>query len=230
MSLVIPRQPPPLRGSEPLTAFPQGVSPDSHFACVERAAPRSGPPFSSCRLDLRPSVLVLGVYLADKPNCIEHIVSLLDSTESYRVVQRWISIGEVASSRRVQEVTLWQQPDRAFKFPLINRLLTQEPLGDYEYLIVIDDDIQLQENFLRHFLAAQTSLDFRVAQPARTANSYVDHPIVVQRPEIFARQTQWVEVGPVVSIHRSVFGRVRSGPCQVHNLGGHWAQDQCPGW
>src|ERR1700757_3269297 len=116
MSLVIPRQPPPLLGSGPSTAFPQGASPDSHLACVEGAAPRSGPPFSSCRRDLRPSVLVLGVYLADKPNCIEHIVPLLDSTESYRVVQRWISIGDVASSRRVQEVTLWHQADRAFKF------------------------------------------------------------------------------------------------------------------
>jgi hypothetical protein len=205
MSLVNPRQPPPLRGTESSTDFIQGVSADSHFAYDPGATPRSGPPLSSCRRDLRPSVLVLGVYLADKPNCIEHIVSLLDSTESYRVVQRWISIGEISSSRRVQEVTLWHQPDRAFKFPLINRLLTQEPLGDYEYLIVIDDDVQLPENFLRHFLAAQTSLDFRVAQPARTANSYVDHPIVVQQAEIFARQTQWVEVGPVVSIHRSVF-------------------------
>jgi hypothetical protein len=150
-------------------------------------------------------VLVLGVYLADKPNCIEHIVSLLDSTESYRVVQRWISIGDVASSRRVQEVTLWHQVERVYKFPLINRLLTQEPLRDYEYLVVIDDDIQLPENFIQHFLAAQTALDFRVAQPARTLNSHVDHAIVVRQPQIFARQTRWVEVGPLVSIHRSVF-------------------------
>ena len=42
MSLVIPRQPPPLHGSEPSTAFLQGASPDSHFGCVEGAALRSG--------------------------------------------------------------------------------------------------------------------------------------------------------------------------------------------
>jgi hypothetical protein len=108
----------------------------------------------------------------------------------------------------VQQVTQWHQPTLAPKFRLINRLLSQERLGDYEYLIVIDDDIQLPENFLHLFLDAQAALDFRLAQPARTPKSYIDHPIVAQQAGTFARQTRWVEVGPLVSIHRSIFDLV----------------------
>ena len=54
-------------------------------------------------------------------------------------------------------------------------------------------------------IAMQRRLDFSIAQPARTSNSYIDHPIVEQQRGVVARRTQFVEIGPVVSFHRSVF-------------------------
>jgi hypothetical protein len=150
-------------------------------------------------------VLVLGVYLANRPSHIDSLVSKLSSPISHRVVQQWISLEGPASNPQLQNVTRWHQPTLAPKFLLINQLLSHEHLQDYEYLVVIDDDVQLPSNFLSRFLTAQAALDFRLAQPARTPNSYIQHPIVTQQSGTFARQTRWVEVGPVFSIHHSLF-------------------------
>ena len=46
---------------------------------------------------------------------------------------------------------------------------------------------------------------YRIAQPARTTNSFIDLPIVEQHPGLLARQTLFVEQGPVVSFHASTF-------------------------
>src|SRR5262249_40403857 len=59
--------------------------------------------------------------------------------------------------------------------------------------------------FMERFLRLQSDLGFSIAQPARTPNSSVDHPIVMQQAGLLARQTLFVEVGPVVSFHRSVY-------------------------
>ena len=51
-------------------------------------------------------------------------------------------------------------------------------------------------------------LRFAIAQPARTAGSGIDHPIVARHPGLVARQTWFVEQGPIVSFHRSVLDAV----------------------
>jgi hypothetical protein len=81
-------------------------------------------------------------------------------------------------------------------------------LRDYEYVIVVDDDIRLPDHFLDKFLDLQTALGFSLAQPARTTNSYIDHPVVKQVEGVVARQTLFVEIGPVTSFHRSIFNIV----------------------
>lgn len=89
---------------------------------------------------------------------------------------------------------------------LLNELLTDQDLTRYEYVIVSDDDIKLPDQFLDRYLAVQTLLAFAIAQPARTHNSFVDHCIVLQQAGAVARQTMFVESGPLVSFHRSAFG------------------------
>jgi hypothetical protein len=72
----------------------------------------------------------------------------------------------------------------------------------------------LPENFLDRYLESVAQYDFALAQPARTHESFgphmiVDefsgHPFVEQLDGLVARQTRFVEIGPIFSVHRSAF-------------------------
>jgi hypothetical protein len=150
----------------------------------------------------QPKVLVLGIYLADRPNLIRHIVQELGESMRYRVTQRWAALNGEAPAPHVEKVThlkLWQ---RVPKFALLNRLREGVNVLDYDFILLCDDDIQLPEQFVDRLLDRQSRYDFALAQPARTHNSYTDHKIVEQVDGLDARRTRFVEIGPVVSLRR----------------------------
>jgi GT2 family glycosyltransferase/glycosyltransferase involved in cell wall biosynthesis len=157
---------------------------------------------------MRPAVLVVGVYIANRPNYIRSLVVNLSATSCYRVTQRWVALGGAAHAPEVVRVTHFYRPALVPKFLLINELIAQVEVRSFEYIVIIDDDVLLPDQFLDRFLAAQAALGFSMAQPARTNGSYIDHPIVAQEPGTFARETRWVEVGPIVSIDRSIYSLV----------------------
>src|SRR5439155_5541514 len=65
-----------------------------------------------------------------------------------------------------------------------------------------DDDIALPRGFLDAFLGLQGRTGLALAQPARTHDSYYDHPIVERQLGVQARRTRFVEIGPLVSMRR----------------------------
>lgn len=156
----------------------------------------------------RHRVLALGVYMADQKNNIDDIVSELSRAGHYSVIQRWVALGGQAPTTTVSDVTVRTVPDRTPKFQLINDLLAEEDVSQYDYVLVVDDDIALPRGFVEDFIGLQHDLGFSIAQPARTLNSYSSHPIVEQQLGVLARQTLFVEVGPVVSFHKDVFNQV----------------------
>jgi len=91
------------------------------------------------------------------------------------------------------------------KFILLNQLLSGEELENYDFIIFSDDDISLPEDFLQTYLDIVIKCDFAIAQPARTHNSYIDHPFVEQLDGLKARRTRFVEIGPVFSIRKDAF-------------------------
>jgi hypothetical protein len=152
--------------------------------------------------------LVLGVYLADKPTTIEHIVPALRDSERVETHQRWVALGGEPPTETVAAVTAAAVRHRTSKYRLMNQLLRAEDLARYDFVLNVDDDVVLPERFLERFLGLQSQLDFVIAQPARTANSHVDHPIVVQQRGVLARRTLFVEIGPIVSFHRDAYDAV----------------------
>ena len=152
-------------------------------------------------------VLVLGVYLADQDNNAEVVVNEMAASEKYLVEQRWIALGGVPTSPVLAAVTDRTVLKRTPKFALLNRLLAGVDLALYEYVLAVDDDIEVPQRFLDTFLGLQNHYGFSIAQPARSPDSYLDHPIVQQQPFV-ARQTRFVEIGPVTSFHRSAFQAV----------------------
>jgi hypothetical protein len=94
------------------------------------------------------------------------------------------------------------------KFVQINRMLSNVSLENVSYLLVCDDDVILPSGFLDEYLACVQEFNFALAQPARTHSSHVDWPFVEQLDGLRGRQTRFVEIGPVISIRRDLFGHI----------------------
>jgi glycosyltransferase involved in cell wall biosynthesis len=150
----------------------------------------------------RGAVLVVGVFVVGKDSHAESVVRAVASTAQWSVEQRWVGLGGAADTDVLHEVTTAVATEPRPKFSLLNEVLADLDVDAYDYVVVVDDDILVPDGFLDAFLDAQERLGFALAQPARTANSYIDHPIVEQQP-FTARQTRFVEIGPVFSLHRS---------------------------
>jgi hypothetical protein len=149
-------------------------------------------------------VLVLGVYLAGKPNTADHIAATLAGSRDLEVRQRWVALGGEPQDGELGSLTALVVTEPTPKYALLNRLLAEEDLASYDFVLTTDDDIVLPDRFLDLFLGVQATVGFDLAQPARTLNSYVDHPIVLQQRGVVARRTLFVEQGPVVSFGRGI--------------------------
>jgi hypothetical protein len=154
---------------------------------------------------IKENVLVAGIYLANQENAIEHIVEQFNLSQNFQVTQKWIALFGNAPSESVKTVTTMKSEEPQPKFVLLNKILSEEKLKKYDYIIICDDDITLGDDFLDDFLDLQKKYDFALAQPARTHNSHIDHPFVEQFDGLKARKTRFVEIGPVVSIRKDAF-------------------------
>jgi len=151
------------------------------------------------------SVLVVGVYLLDKPSYIDSIVAELGKSGGWEVCQRWLALGTGPILDSVANVTVRKVVPPGTKFLLLNDLLAQTEIDRFEFIVVCDDDIVLPPGFLDRYLDLVGRYDFALAQPARTHDSFIDHPFVEQLDGLVARQTRFVEIGPLFSVHRRIF-------------------------
>lgn len=185
---------PPDQGLGPRPFFPPSVDGDVLARFVRDPAP------------LR--VLALGIYLAQKPNHVHHIVDRLAGAGGISVTQRWVALGGDPPGPAIASVTAEIARTPTPKYALLNDLIARNDVDAYDYVLIVDDDILLPDRFVEFFIGLQDMLRFRIAQPARTSNSYTDLPIVERQRGTLARRTRFVEIGPVVSFHRSVYDLV----------------------
>jgi len=151
------------------------------------------------------SVLIIGIYLLDKPTHIRQIKREFEKNTQWKAEQRWIGLGMGPVPEELAGVSIRKVVPPATKFSLVNQLLTEGALDPFEFVIICDDDIVLPQSFLDRYLELVVRYDFVLAQPARTHNSFIDHPFVEQLDGLVARWTRFVEIGPLFSVHRSVF-------------------------
>jgi hypothetical protein len=153
---------------------------------------------------LRPKVLVLGVYMGDRENLIDHLVLTLALSKHCDVTQRWIAIGSVSKHQDVRAVTADEVHQRIPKFALINLLIKASDIAQHDYIMVCDDDVRVSADFTDRFIGWQQRCDFALAQPARSWNSYVDHSFVRRSLWSKARETRFVEIGPIFCMNRTM--------------------------
>ena len=88
------------------------------------------------------------------------------------------------------------------KFENLNALLAG--MAPADWTIVIDDDVMLPRHFLDCFVALVEGYGFDLAQPAQTLASHAAWASARRLPFTVARQTNFVEIGPVTAFARRV--------------------------
>jgi GT2 family glycosyltransferase len=111
---------------------------------------------------------------------------------------------ELSRSRHSVELRT-AAPDGRGKFENLDLMLAAGPSVAYDWLLVLDDDVELARGFLDRllFLSERFSLD--LAQPAHRLDSHAAWSVTRRRPFSAVRETGFVEIGPVTAFARATF-------------------------
>lgn len=139
---------------------------------------------------------------------------------------------QLARSRH--HVALRAEPPGALgKFENLNALLTGTPLLGVDWLLILDDDVVLPDGFLDALIAAAERLDLTLAQPAHRLHSHAAWSVTRRHPFATARETAFVEIGPVTLIRADAFADLLPFPAlrMGWGLDVHWsALADARGW
>jgi hypothetical protein len=151
-------------------------------------------------------VLAIGIEREDRPN-------LMDAARA-----------ELRRSRHDVEVATSGVGGRG-KFENLNALLDAHPLAGRDWLLVLDDDVALPRGFLDQFLFLAERFELKLAQPAHRRRSHAAWRVTRRRGGSVARETRFVEIGPLCAFHRDTFETLLPYPLLRAGWGldSHWA-------
>jgi hypothetical protein len=131
---------------------------------------------------------------------------------------------ELLRSRHEVELATGPAGDRG-KFENLNALLDGRSVDGLDWLLVVDDDVELPDGFLDGLVHLAERFSFRLAQPAHRRRSHAAWEVTRRRPGLLARRTAFVEIGPVTAFHRSTFATLLPFPELRYGWGLdlHWA-------
>lgn len=139
---------------------------------------------------------------------------------------------ELQRSHHEVEVVTSPVGDRG-KFENLSALLAGHPADGYDWLLLLDDDVRLPPRFLDVFLLLAERFDFALAQPAHRWHSHAAWAVTRRRPWTVARETRFVEIGPVSALRADTFAQLLPFPALRFGWGldAHWsAVAQRHGW
>ena len=119
--------------------------------------------------------------------------------------------------------------DTRGKFENLNLLLGAQvggpPTPDHDWLLMIDDDVELPRGFLDRFLFLCERFSLTLAQPAHRLNSHAAWPVTRRHAGSAVRETSFVEIGPVTAFARAAFPVLLPFPAlrMGWGLDVHWA-------
>jgi GT2 family glycosyltransferase len=91
------------------------------------------------------------------------------------------------------------------KFENLDRLLAAHPADGHDWLLVLDDDVELPRGFLDRFLFLCERFSLELAQPAHRLRSHAAWPVTRRRTRSAVRETAFVEIGPVTAFAARTF-------------------------
>jgi GT2 family glycosyltransferase len=151
------------------------------------------------------------------------VLALMVERPEHRELAR-AARAELSRSRHLVEVVVGAPGERG-KFENLDLLLAEHPPEDSDWLLVVDDDVELPGDFLDRFLYLCERFSLALAQPAHRLASHAAWRVTRRRPLCAVRETAFVEIGPVTAFARETFPvllpfpRLRMG----WGLDLHWA-------
>lgn len=142
----------------------------------------------------RRTVLVLSVYRLNSTLIEPAIRELRNSRHDVR-----LALGSTAGARPSLETAATHL--EGGKFQNLNTLLEAAQPG-YDWLLVVDDDVELPARFLDRFVAVAERFDLALAQPAQTLKSHAAWRVTRRKPRSVVRETRFVEIGPVTAFRK----------------------------
>jgi hypothetical protein len=99
------------------------------------------------------------------------------------------------------------------------------PRGEFDWILAVDDDLRLPPRFLNRFLTVCERFALDLAQPAQTQRSHSAWRVTRRRPASLARQTRFVEIGPLTAFGRRAAAELLPFPELRYGWGLdlHWA-------
>lgn len=143
------------------------------------------------------SLLVAGAYRAAETNLAARLTFAMAASRQHRVTHRWAALGDGACD---VPATVMVLPAPVGRFAALNHLL--QDAGQFDWCILVDDTVEIGDDFVDTFLAVALRHDFALCQPARREDSLVAHGIALHAPGLSARRTRFVELAPLVAIRR----------------------------
>jgi hypothetical protein len=139
-------------------------------------------------------ILLAGVKVPGRENCIERVINGLISAT-------------------VQQVTVSVVPmGNRGKFENINLALADHDLSNFDWVMIVDDDISVPPAFLDAFLFTCVRHKLQLAQPAHRFRSYASYSVTRRHWASMARLTNFVEIGPVTLIRSDLFSHLMPFP------------------
>lgn len=116
-------------------------------------------------------------------------------------------------------------PQGRGKFENLNALLASHPAQGHDWLIVIDDDVELPRGFLDRLLFLCERFSLALAQPAHRLRSHAAWPVTRRRAGSIVRESAFVEIGPVTAFAAVTFPVLLPFPelRMGWGLDAHWA-------
>jgi GT2 family glycosyltransferase len=142
---------------------------------------------------------------------------------AYRTPMDEVARAFVASRH---DVTVDVRPaGNAGKFENLNAILADHDLSEFDWVIVVDDDVVLPHGFLDGFVLLAEHFGLVLAQPAQSLASHAAWRVSRRQPGAVARETTFVEIGPVTAFHRTALEALLPFPelRMAWGLDLHWA-------
>ena len=153
----------------------------------------------------RRRVLVLSVYRPASTHIEAAVAELTRTRHDIRLALG--SIGPAADALKANTAAAHLDGG---KFQNLNALLPDE--AEYDWLLVVDDDVGLPQHFLDRFVAICERFDLALAQPAQTLMSHAAWRVTRRRAGSLLRETRFVEIGPVTAFRRNAAAHLTPFP------------------
>lgn len=95
-----------------------------------------------------------------------------------------------------------------------------------DWLLLVDDDVQLVPRFLDRLLGLAVAAELDLAQPAQRRHGHAAWPVTRREPGLLWRETTFVEIGPVTLLSRRAADELLPFPPDAEmgwGLDAHWA-------